>query len=1226
MYDELNPAFPGETNQQALDRENRFSTAQPLRVASEYEAAFQRGKLDLLIRRETPDSEYRPGELHGLLLELPWADVFTTNYDTLLERTEVPGRNYQVVSTASELTTAFAPRIVKLHGSFHAQTPLIIAEEDYRRYPKDFAPFVNSVQQSLLENAFVLLGFSGEDPNFLEWTGWIRDELGPNHAPIYLVGPLALGTAQRSLLERRGVTPIDLSPVFAGFQGVGNIHATSVEWFLRSLYAAKPARPESWPGLERNTKVGSKALPPIARTGPVDPEKVEQQESFANPLRPETIPRLLCRWRFERERYPGWVIAPEDKRSTLWEKTKYWLDPILTACTDLPAEDRLLRYSEINWRLETAMVPLFAEWVKAFENAVRDAFPTVSDMSKMRSASPDLANAWFQIGFALLREARETYNTRRWEDLKKNIDSVIPRHPEFSDRNQYEAALWAIWNVEREKARMIMSAWQPSSRSPLATMWKAGLLAELDELTEARTLLRAALIEIRRGLRTQGQNCEVLSQEGWCMFLLFQVEGALDFSRWFAVRDEFWERWQELKALDCSPWPHKEHLENLLKASPPKPAVSQELVPGFEVGHTRITHHMGADQVGRFLPGFAFIRLFEQVGMPMRLKRVSLYGDGLKNACRWIAPFIGFWSPALLVRVGDVKDLTEGGFLTRTEVAAMKPQLATQLYNWAFGILEREITNLNGHLTDSSAEESLIEVLPQVLSRLAFRVDETLLAQTFPFVLRFHTSAGAKSHIRLHDACTPWFVRLFDAAGRDLLLEWLPELLRAPLCGGSIHSLLPSTHTSPDPMRDFPSTRLRQLCQKESASPANVEQAINWLLARTESETGEARHRAIDRLAHVYQAKLLTPIQVGSFARLLWDKTEAGGIPQRPAYAASSMLHLPVPPDADVVLALKRYILNLRPQQATGQDATGKSVRVVNPHTEPFIQEVALASKPVVQLPWEFVGKVDWEDSESKQLYLRAHEWWCNEKQFINALKKSENQKSFGYNGLEDTIELLVEFLSRAVLPKMEWAQPSEWLKAKTWLQEIRETGVFPTVAAVHLLIKAPEEKSSVEATILKDIESDTEAPVAAAAEAIRVWVHLHRQGFVPPIHGLAITKLIHRVVFRRPEGVSACLHYLSRLIEETPDVFTDPDADLIAESLMTWNLVTQIPTPKSVIGEFPDWTRPLLRMRLTALAGCLSRRHTRLHSGTEVPAILGCWKDVAASDPLPEVRRAFGE
>ena len=152
-----------------------------------------------------------------MLLELPWVDVFTTNYDTLLERTEIFGQTYQTVTKSSELTAAFAPRIVKLHGSFPSQTPFIITEEDYRTYPRDFAPFVNTVQQSLLENSFVLIGFSGDDPNFLEWTGWIRDEFGEKHAPIYMVGPLSPGSAERALLARRGVTPIDLSPVFDGF-------------------------------------------------------------------------------------------------------------------------------------------------------------------------------------------------------------------------------------------------------------------------------------------------------------------------------------------------------------------------------------------------------------------------------------------------------------------------------------------------------------------------------------------------------------------------------------------------------------------------------------------------------------------------------------------------------------------------------------------------------------------------------------------------------------------------------------------------------------------------------------------------------------------------------------------------------------------------------------------------------------------------------------------------
>ena len=72
---------------------------------------------------------------------------------------------------------ASRPRIVKLHGSLPAQFPLIVTEEDYRTYPTKFAPFVNTVQQAMMETVFLLIGFSGDDPNFLNWSGWVRDNL-----------------------------------------------------------------------------------------------------------------------------------------------------------------------------------------------------------------------------------------------------------------------------------------------------------------------------------------------------------------------------------------------------------------------------------------------------------------------------------------------------------------------------------------------------------------------------------------------------------------------------------------------------------------------------------------------------------------------------------------------------------------------------------------------------------------------------------------------------------------------------------------------------------------------------------------------------------------------------------------------------------------------------------------------------------------------------------------
>ena len=65
----------------------------PLRLAQAYEANFGRNDLHELLARLVRDDDFVPGNLHSRLLRLPWRDVFTTNWDTLLERAgpNVPG-------------------------------------------------------------------------------------------------------------------------------------------------------------------------------------------------------------------------------------------------------------------------------------------------------------------------------------------------------------------------------------------------------------------------------------------------------------------------------------------------------------------------------------------------------------------------------------------------------------------------------------------------------------------------------------------------------------------------------------------------------------------------------------------------------------------------------------------------------------------------------------------------------------------------------------------------------------------------------------------------------------------------------------------------------------------------------------------------------------------------------------------------------------------------------
>ena len=181
-----------------------------LRLAEEFRAYLGQAALVEFIREHVPDTSWSPGPMHEALMALPWADVLTTNYDTLLERAS---DRHQVVRDAADLAQVRGPRVIKLHGSVDGNARLVIAEEDYRTYPVRSAAFVNTARQVFLENELCLVGFSGDDPNFLQWSGWVRDHLGEGARRIYLVGSLCLSPAKRRLLESRNVAPIDFAPL-----------------------------------------------------------------------------------------------------------------------------------------------------------------------------------------------------------------------------------------------------------------------------------------------------------------------------------------------------------------------------------------------------------------------------------------------------------------------------------------------------------------------------------------------------------------------------------------------------------------------------------------------------------------------------------------------------------------------------------------------------------------------------------------------------------------------------------------------------------------------------------------------------------------------------------------------------------------------------------------------------------------------------------------------------
>ena len=1247
LFDELYPVRHNETIEQKTKREERLNQSSALKLASAYQAEFCRKRLEEFLNREIPDFDHEPGDIHRLFLQLPWQDVFTTNYDTLLERTETPQSAYQPVIAADDLANAFPPRIIKLHGSFRSQAPPIITEEDYRTYPQNYDAFANTFRQSLLENTLVLIGFSGDDPNFLEWGGWIRDVLGNRHNSIFLVSASSLTNVDRSYFSDRGITPIDLSPLSAGAGSQEEIHSFTLKWFLRNLMPARPQRPERWPDTKTVALATTDSQLSIFNNSEAEPEKVDPFGGSQDTPEDATVIKVMKRWRFERVQYPGWLVPTDEIRTSLWQNTRAWTIRLINAAKDWSPRDRLLLFREINWRLEISMIPIDSGlMIGPFESTTDDLLPILIDEAPPESSTevtraPDVsdtevAEAWLEITFALLREARENYDAKRWESIKEKIDRAVNHYPQYMDRFIYEQALWMMWNLERNDARNLLATWSPSSQSPLAKMWKAGLLAELDELGEACSLLRAALQEIRNSVRRAEQDIRLLSLEGWCTYLLSVMEPAAiwegisigdqseaDIHKIPELREEFLERWEELKAWDCDPWPLIGHFDKVLSAERPVPKRGKQIIHGFDPWQRHVSFSLFGGPDTRWLPAFAAIRLIEQAGIPVRFSR-----DTLKNATEWLTSFDGIYAPSHLIshliRAGKYKDLKEHRSMKRTRVAGMELDDAKSLNEWAMAALRREFSSLSGPIAFQSAQTSLLEVLIEAVSRLTLRLESEGLHEAFCLALELHKQPEFISHIRLNRACEPWFLRLFQAADDKQLLEWLPDLLQFPLTHANAQSLDPRIFYWPDPIDEFPTDRVRAAKGSFPELLNAINEATEWLLERAKSESGEARQRAVRRLIRVSLASLMTKEQSKRLGELLWGNAGASCLPDLPGLNFYHFLQLPAPDEVDTVSRIKEHLLTLIPRKSVSVE--GGSIKIETPgeREDQMILEVTDASKPVIHLPYELEGHVDWSSTEAIQMCKEVIEWWENEK---SAFEYAQGQPEF-FGGADRyaraSSERLGMFLARVILPRMNAASEDDWNRILAFLSQTRQLEVFLTSALPYVLVHRSNERDMVLKMIHDDLSSDNEKAAKAGAKAVRHWIYLADAGLVEKPPTAAVDALSRRVVFRRPEGIHACLQQLTLLLTEKPGFFSSEQVQLIVSSLTPWSHATCLPLSEEGSREFPEEERPELRVLLGRLASALSIWLKNREPKQPEPSEISTLRESYSSDPLPEVRRSF--
>ena len=629
-----------------------------LRLAQMYQDYFGKTRLYDLLKNAVEDEIWEPTKLYQDLLTLPWSEVLTTNWDTLLERAS---RNihepiYDIVSKQEDLASCHSPRIVKLHGTINVSSDLIFTQEDYRCYPQKYGIFVNFVRQVFVENELCLIGFSGDDPNFLQWIGWVRDNLQSNARRIYLVGALNLSAAKRKYLESLNVAPIDLSGIVTEYNDINLQHKTATELFLKELNKLAPEYESDWEPTELTV-------------GFLCDDKWDIELNLQNLMLP-----ILKK---DRHSYPNWLVCPYELQMKILNnlenldfflKLKYKLTKVSKELCD-----KLLY--EIFWLHQISSKPLDEDYIKLFLEIYDSTLPSKLTMKQQ------LEIALFLLKYS--RWANENSILHKYLDKINNIlYSNFLYWPELKTELAYHQSIVALdkldyHTVEEELDEIVDS-------DPIWKLRKAYLLVELAEYETSANLIKQAVYELSMDYRNNHNSIYFLSRFAWAKYLERIIDKVL-YNKRLEVFD------QALTIKKCNPYDFMFELTEKIKDrlnEQDEDERRRKRTPAFDSGHYTygftFTSNSSSSKNTPHATEIWFYDLCTTVGLPYRWRDFNLLRKEAFKLSK-IDKLDKFKRISIISRLVDNKKFDEINYIfSRNKIAQLNDHEVDLLFDYFY--------------------------------------------------------------------------------------------------------------------------------------------------------------------------------------------------------------------------------------------------------------------------------------------------------------------------------------------------------------------------------------------------------------------------------------------------------------------------------------------------------------------------------------------------------------
>ena len=860
-------------------------TMDGLALAQNYCDEFGRAQLHRFLRDQIRDDEIEPGESHRRLLALPWSDVLTTNWDTLLERTaqRVATPSYGVVRAMDEIPLVPRPRILKLHGSLPANFPLVATTKDYEDYPSKSAAFVNTARQVMMETVLLLLGFSGKDPNFRRWLRWVRGELRESAPKIYLAGWLELDENRRKELESTHVMPIDLArhPQREHWRKHHRMHEFALEWVLHSLEAGQPYPAEEWPKALAPAAIVPKHLEPVDVTAwgapkaavPLTSGEEDDQAHEAD------VEDIVAGWKHNRNLYPGWLTLPERTRRELLDPWMHEVtgdllqtdkeNALLEAIDDKSLQTRLCAVHEIVWRREIRLEPMGTALGRAAEEVLVEIRNSVAKKGRTEVDR----NLTTSIALALVTQKRLQFDAEGFQAAVSMAEEFSLYNVEAMHRVSYEKCLMALYETDQEALAKALDEWEVGVGDPFWGVRKSALMFEGDQNSEdALPLLQASIAQLRRS-REGSARIAALSREAWASYLAKTLEST-SWSGGGGTR-AYRSRARELARFNCDP---ESEIGALSSAIEYRPETEDEKGPEFDLGAqaaTRTLRFQASDipspTARRASTAYRLTRLTEVVGLPSLADRWPPTKHMLGKASQ---AFFRNGQVELALRLmlriaqGGSDDLLKR-LMSRPNVAA----LAGPVVESVAAACERTVRYHQEQGINRSAQEGVVAARERVgvamecLSRLVLRLDARGAGRVMRLALACYETKAFCTEILLRAEIRNLLTRSWEVLSENDRTDFVFELLSAPIVGLDGFSPNPYLFVDPGELLDGHDVRLP--CRDENTE-ADWARTVQFLVRALAGEE-ETRSRAMIRLVQVALADRLMPQERNMVASAIWS-------------------------------------------------------------------------------------------------------------------------------------------------------------------------------------------------------------------------------------------------------------------------------------------------------------------------------------------------------------------